>query len=276
MKMVIKFIKFFATVILVMLLAVIIVQRVSKNNIALGGFRVFLIVSESMAPDYLIGDILISHNLPAKDIELGDRITYLGKDGPMRGLIVTHTVMDMREENGEHFFTTQGLQNDIADPEISEKDVYGKVVYRTVIFSFFGRLMNNAYAYYGIFLVIGILFSYQVISGYVFNRRDEEEKSVVKNKAKKETEDKKTIEVLEKKKVEEVIETNKSIEGDSVEKIVEAEEITEAVEETINEVTEEIHVSTPSGFPAIQELNGADDTTVMEGEAENEREEKTD
>lgn len=251
MKIFIKIVKTLMTLVLIMLLVVIIVQRVSKNNFALGGFRVFLIVSESMAPDYLIGDILLSRSLPSEEIELGDRVTYLGKEGAMRGIVVTHTVIDMREENGKHFFTTQGLQNDVPDPEISEDDIYGKIVYKTIVFSFFGRLMNNAYAYYGLFLVIGLLFSYQVISGYILNKRDDDEEEEEK---------------LDMKKKNTILD----------------EELTNGTE-VISEATvnEEALVEKPDEINLeIDEIIEIDEVKVnpdfIEGETENEREEKPD
>ena len=43
-----------------LLLVVIVVQRVSNNNLSIGGFRVFMIVSESMKGEYEVGDIIIS------------------------------------------------------------------------------------------------------------------------------------------------------------------------------------------------------------------------
>ena len=63
-----------------LLLVVIIVQRVSNNNLSIGGFRVFMIVSESMKGEYDIGDILVSKNVSADKIEIGDNVTYLGEE----------------------------------------------------------------------------------------------------------------------------------------------------------------------------------------------------
>ena len=44
----------------ILILAVVILQRVSKNNASIGGIRIFNIVTESMFPEYQIGDVLIS------------------------------------------------------------------------------------------------------------------------------------------------------------------------------------------------------------------------
>ena len=173
MKKLYKIAKAIITIVLLLILAVIIVQRVSSNNLTIGGFRVFTIISESMEPDYLVGDILVSREIPANEIEVGDRVTYLGRFGDMTGLVVTHEVIEKRSENNEYFFITQGIANDLPDPEISGDDIYGKIIYRTTIFSFFGRLMTNLILYYLFFVIIGIYFSYQVITAFIIKKENE-------------------------------------------------------------------------------------------------------
>ena len=51
------------TILLILVIAILIVvtlQRVSNNNITIAGIRMFNIVTESMVPKYVVGDILIS------------------------------------------------------------------------------------------------------------------------------------------------------------------------------------------------------------------------
>ena len=172
LKLMYKILKAVVTGFLVIMLLVILVQRVSKNNLAIGGIRIFNIVSESMTPKYEIGDILISKKVDPKDIKIGDSVTYMGKEDSLKGLVVTHGVIEKRQEDGKYYFITKGLANLFEDPEISEDDIFGKVVYKTTIFSFFGRLMNNIVVYYGLFVVVGLYFSYQIVSGFFI--KDEE------------------------------------------------------------------------------------------------------
>ena len=48
------------SIILIALLAVIITQRVSNNKKSVAGFRVFTVVTESMIPEYVVGDTIIT------------------------------------------------------------------------------------------------------------------------------------------------------------------------------------------------------------------------
>ena len=118
-----------------LLLVVIVVQKITHNNLSFGGFRVFMIVSESMKDEYNIGDILISKHVEAEDINIGDNITYLGSSGSFSGLVITHKVVEKRQIGDKYHFVTKGLANPISDPEITYDQVYGKVIYKTFIFN---------------------------------------------------------------------------------------------------------------------------------------------
>lgn len=158
-----------------LLLVVIIVQRVSNNNLSIGGFRVFMIVSESMKGEYDIGDILVSKQVPANKIDIGDNVTYLGEEKELKGLIITHKVVNKFDIDGETIFVTKGIGNDIEDPEIKYEQIYGKVIYKTVILSFIARMMNNKLTYYVLFVVIALIMSIEITSAIFEARREEKE-----------------------------------------------------------------------------------------------------
>ena len=115
-----------------LLLIIIVVQKVTNNNLSIGGFRVFMIISQSMEDEYEIGDILVSKKVPAEEINIGDNVTYLGEKMSLKGLIITHKVVEKREEGQDVYFVTRGLANTISDPEIRYDQIYGKVIYKTI------------------------------------------------------------------------------------------------------------------------------------------------
>ena len=175
LKIIYKIGKCLATIFLVLVLIVVLVQRVSKNNLAIGGIRIFTVISESMAPVYELGDILVSKKTEPAEIQVGDHVTYLGSAQDLKGLVITHEVIEKRAENGKYYFVTKGTANEIADPEISEDNLYGKVIYKTIIFSFLGGLMTNTMIYYALFIVVGVAVSYQIIRGFIIKDDDDEE-----------------------------------------------------------------------------------------------------
>ena len=173
MKTIWKIIKGLATAFLLIVLILIIIQNFTHNKIAVGNIYVFHVASGSMAPGYEVGDIIITYKIPAKELKVGDDVTYLGKESNLKGLTITHKIVKKRQENGKFYFVTKGIANEVEDPEISEDDIYGKVVYHTILFSLIGRLMNNTVAYYLIFVIVGVGFAYELASFFFFDKKKE-------------------------------------------------------------------------------------------------------
>lgn len=166
MKTLWKIIKGFITVVLFLILLVVLFQKFTDSKITIGNIYIFQVATSSMVPDYQVGDVIIVKKENLDNIEIGDDITYLGKASSVKDLRITHRVVKKRQENNEYYFTTKGIANEIEDPEIKGDSIYGKVVYKTFIFSFLGRLMTNILWYYIIFIVVGVSISYDIISSH--------------------------------------------------------------------------------------------------------------
>lgn len=175
LKIIINILKTLLYVVVVLLLIVILVQKVSSNNKTIFGFRIFTVASESMKGEYDIGDILISKNVSENELKVGDNITYLGEKGEMAGLVITHKIVKIEEREGKKYFTTKGIKNTIEDPEITYSQIYGKVIYKTAILSYIATLMTNELIYYGLFVIVGIMISYEIVSAIFESKREEED-----------------------------------------------------------------------------------------------------
>lgn len=134
----------------VLFIIIVVVQRVSNNSFAVGGFRVFTVVSESMYPKYKIGDILIVETELPENIKKGDSLCYLGEANEFADKVITHEVIDIQkgEKGAEYQFITKGIANEFEDPIVEEHQVYGVVRYKTVFFSFISRVANNKYGFF--------------------------------------------------------------------------------------------------------------------------------
>lgn len=175
MKIFLKIIKGIITCFLVIVLVLVIFQKFTNNKLALGNVYIFEVASESMIPEYKLGDIIVVKKEDPNKLEIGDDVTYLGESSNLNGMVITHRIINKRNENGVNYFITKGLANNVEDPEISEKNIYGKVVYHTIIFSFVGRLMTNIVIYYSLFILVGVSFAYEVITGFIIKDKDEED-----------------------------------------------------------------------------------------------------
>lgn len=166
------------TICVIVLLAIIVVlalQRFSNNKIAIGGIRIFNVATESMVPEYEVGDVLLVKEIDTNSLKIGDDITYLGEEGSFANRVVTHRIVDIEEKDGEKIYHTKGIANDIEDPTITADRIYGKVIYRCMLISLLTKLMNNMVALYiVIFIPIGILIFLQIKS-HIDGKNDDDE-----------------------------------------------------------------------------------------------------
>lgn len=162
-------------ILVVMLLFVIIVQRVTKNNLAIGGYRVFMVASGSMEPEYVVGDVLFSKQESESNINVGDNVTYKGEKGNLKGMIITHKVIEKSEKDGKTHYVTKGLANNVSDPEITYDQIYGKVAYKTVVLSLIGRLMSKPWSYYVLCTIVALIVSIEAVSNIFASKREEDD-----------------------------------------------------------------------------------------------------
>ena len=174
MKIILKIIKGIITIFLIIVLFLVLLQKVTNNKMAIGNIYIFEVASESMVPDYLVGDVIVVKKAEPNSLNVGDDVTYLGNASGLNGLTITHRIISKRTENNVNYYTTKGIANPLEDPEISENDIYGKVVYKTVLFSYVGRLMTNIVVYYLLFVSVGIAFAYEVITGFIIKGKDDD------------------------------------------------------------------------------------------------------
>ena len=172
-------IKIICAILLVLLIAVVGIQRFSNNQNAIAGFRVFNVATGSMVPTYRVGDIIIVKEVNTDELKVNDPITYIGKDGDFAGRVVTHRIINIEETNEGKIFHTKGDANDIEDPVIKADQIFGKVVYKCFIISVLAKLMNNLTAFYIlVFIPLGLLIFLQIkdtLKSKIDDEEDEED-----------------------------------------------------------------------------------------------------
>ncbi|MBR0426986.1 MAG: signal peptidase I [Clostridia bacterium] len=161
------------TIILVGLLVIVVTQRVSNNKMAVAGFRIFTVVTESMKPEYEVGDAIFTKTIEPSEIKIGDDITYLGMAESFKDKIVTHRVINIEKaEDGTFIFETKGIANPKEDPKINETQVFGKVIYKIKSISYINGIIGNLYGmYFAIFIPFGLIMFIE----YILYKRDKDE-----------------------------------------------------------------------------------------------------
>ena len=89
-------------IIVLLLLIMVIFQRTSNNEMAIGGYRIFVVATGSMVPEYNVGDVLLSKEVDPSELKEGDNIAYKGAIGSFDGKIITHKIKKIEKE-GERY-----------------------------------------------------------------------------------------------------------------------------------------------------------------------------
>lgn len=169
-------------VLTLLMLVTVVIQKVSNNDFALGGIRIFNVATGSMVPKYQVGDILISKSTDPKDIKIGDDVVYLGNKGDFTGKVVTHQVIDIEQDGEKYNFHTKGLANDEEDPVIEQNQILGKILYKTVVLSYISKLINNLYSFYFIIFVPIAIILFIEIRRTIISLRETEDDIEEENK----------------------------------------------------------------------------------------------
>ena len=135
----------------------------SRNVSRIAGFTPLVVLSDSMAPTFNSGDLIIIKACDPSKLVEGDIITFHTIIENAYALN-THRINSIDDSNGYRTYTTKGDNNAIADTRmISDGDIVGKYVTRLPIL---GRLIHFLSSATGFLLVIVVpmllFFVYQV------------------------------------------------------------------------------------------------------------------
>ena len=136
------------TILILFVSIIIVVQKVTNNKESFLGYRIFRVQTGSMIPKYNIGDVILVKEKDIDKIKVGNDVTYKGESGSVKGLLVTHRVIDIEEVEGKKVFHTKGIANNLEDPIVYENQINGVVQTKLYILSLICLLLNNKYVFY--------------------------------------------------------------------------------------------------------------------------------
>lgn len=136
------------TILILFVSIIIVVQKVTNNKESFFGYRIFRVQTGSMIPKYNIGDVILVKEKDIDKIKVGDDVTYKGESGSVKGLLITHRVINIEEVDGQKAFHTKGIANNLEDPIVYENQINGVVQTKLYILSLICLLLNNKYVFY--------------------------------------------------------------------------------------------------------------------------------
>ena len=136
------------TVLIIIICLIIGVQKVTNNKESFFGYRIFRVQTGSMIPKYQIGDVILVKEKDANNIKVGDDVTYLGEAASVKGLLITHRVIDIEEKDGKRILHTKGIANNLEDPAITGNQINGVVQTKLYVLTLICNLLVNKYIFY--------------------------------------------------------------------------------------------------------------------------------
>ena len=114
------------TPILLINLTLIAKNAINSDEVpSVGGLFPMIVLTDSMYPGIESGDLIICHTIDAEDVQIDDVISFYDPMGNGTS-VVTHRVIDIKEENGHLSFVTKGDNNNTQDQEaVPEEKLLG-------------------------------------------------------------------------------------------------------------------------------------------------------
>lgn len=211
MKKIIKIVTYFIIIFLFIFIGFSIKYRKDSSGYILG-YRSFIILSDSMKPEFKSGDLIFVKRVNSGEIYFNDIISYTSRDPRIFGDIVTHRIVDIDYENNE--FITRGDNADQDDEyPVTEELIIGKYVFSIPYIGYFFNFLKTDLGFVLLFITpLSILIITEIIHLLklinLYKIADHEE--IIKSKDEEMDNYKKQIEELNKK----LSEKNNLDEGD--------------------------------------------------------------
>lgn len=136
----------------VIILVNVIVSRIRNKPVSFFGTSFAIVLTGSMEPDIMTGDLIIFRECDYSDVQVGDVIVFVGGEsfGELKGQSIVHQAIEITEDG----IRTKGTNNNIADQDfVTGDNLLGKCVAHSAfwgaVFSFLSK--------YAILLIVALI-----------------------------------------------------------------------------------------------------------------------
>ena len=117
----------------IVIIAVLVITKMSGGVPSLFGHNFYVIASPSMSPELEVGDIIISKKYDGGELAVGDVVEFVGKSGEIKGKLITHKIVSITGEGEDRVIVTKGTANTEPDAPITPNDIVAVMKYKTVV-----------------------------------------------------------------------------------------------------------------------------------------------
>lgn len=126
----------------------LVAMRFMGENPSIFGYSCYYVLTTSMEPEIMAGDMIIGKSVDPEELQVGDVITYMGETGSFKDKIVTHKIIEINDD----VFVTQGVANDIPDPAIYSSQIMSRYITTVPLMGKLFSIINSKFGF--VFLII--------------------------------------------------------------------------------------------------------------------------
>lgn len=107
--------------------------RAMKGDNTPPKYNAYVVLTGSMVPEIMPKDVVITKKREAKELQIGDIITFISSDVRLSNIIVTHRIVNVFYDsvNGKYSYQTKGDANNTEDFALAEEaNVIGEVIFK--------------------------------------------------------------------------------------------------------------------------------------------------
>ena len=107
--------------------------RAAKGDTSPPVYNAYVVLTGSMVPEIMPKDVVVTKKREAKDLEVGDIITFLSSDPRLSNIIVTHRIKAKYYDatTNKYTFQSKGDANNTADFTLAEDtNIIGEVIFK--------------------------------------------------------------------------------------------------------------------------------------------------
>ena len=174
-KWIVGIVKCLFVLILIAYIALIIIQRVSSKSVF--GYHFYTIATGSMIGVYDINDVIAVKDCDTSNLKVGDDISYIGEVGEISGKVITHRIISIeKDEYGGLIIITKGVNSDVEDLPIHDKQIIGKVIGKVPIITQINHIVKTQLGFFVlIFCPLVIIIVVEILQTITDYQIDKEE-----------------------------------------------------------------------------------------------------
>ncbi|MGD6833418.1 signal peptidase I [Sutcliffiella halmapala] len=145
------------TILFIMVILFSIFASLNSNKpLSVLGIKPLTVLSNSMAPVFEAGDVIITREVDPGDLSKGDIISFYNEEQ----LLVTHRITSIVEADGGRHFYTKGDNNNSADENVTTaNEIVGKKIFLIPFLGYFSQFIKGPLGF--------LLFIALPLTGYV-------------------------------------------------------------------------------------------------------------